>query len=559
MILCKTLARLLYGGLYGVELLPIVVAGKMEPKSEILLSTLIASIPRGVVITHRPTGYNLDIPVTGIALDSRKVEPGNIFVALRGEHSDGHRFIPQAIQRGAVAIVGTENDPNFSIPFFMVSDARLALAYLSTAFYRFPAHQMTIIGITGTDGKTTTAHLIYQILVKSGLKAGMITTVNAVLGDEIVDTGFHVTTPEAPDIQKFLAWMAYNPSYSARYIVLESTSHGLDQDRVSQCEFDIGVITNITHEHLDYHKSFEAYRDAKARLFKHLAATPTKTQGNVRLAVLNRDDASYEYLSTLVDKLAPKVQRLSYGFHHHADIRAENIRYIQGYQQFEIVQGKERIEVQTRLLGIHNVSNCLAAYTTTVAGVGIKPSFAKEGLETLPSIPGRLESIEMGQNFIAMVDFAHTPNALKKILELTRTLVKGRVLAIFGSAGLRDREKRRMMAEIAAQMADITILTAEDPRTESVDDILNEMALGLEKFNGREGKTYWRIPDRREAIRMGVNLAREDDLVIALGKGHEQSMCFGEIEYPWDDRVAMRAALAERLGIQGPAMPYLPG
>jgi len=542
-----------------VELLPIVVAGKMEPKSEILLSTLIASIPRGVVITHRPTGYNLDIPVTGIALDSRKVEPGNIFVALRGEHSDGHRFIPQAIQRGAVAIVGTENDPNFSIPFFMVSDARLALAYLSTAFYRFPAHQMTIIGITGTDGKTTTAHLIYQILVKSGLKAGMITTVNAVLGDEIVDTGFHVTTPEAPDIQKFLAWMAYNPSYSARYIVLESTSHGLDQDRVSQCEFDIGVITNITHEHLDYHKSFEAYRDAKARLFKHLAATPTKTQGNVRLAVLNRDDASYEYLSTLVDKLAPKVQRVSYGFHHHADIRAENIRYIQGYQQFEIVQGKERIEVQTRLLGIHNVSNCLAAYTTTVAGVGIKPSFAKEGLETLPSIPGRLESIEMGQNFIAMVDFAHTPNALKKILELTRTLVKGRVLAIFGSAGLRDREKRRMMAEIAAQMADITILTAEDPRTESVDDILNEMALGLEKFNGREGKTYWRIPDRREAIRMGVNLAREDDLVIALGKGHEQSMCFGEIEYPWDDRVAMRAALAERLGIQGPAMPYLPG
>jgi UDP-N-acetylmuramoyl-L-alanyl-D-glutamate--2,6-diaminopimelate ligase len=165
----------------------------------------------------------------------------------------------------------------------------------------------------------------------------------------------------------------------------------------------------------------------------------------------------------------------------------------------------------------------------------------------------------MGQNFIAMVDFAHTPNALKKILELTRTLVKGRVLVIFGSAGLRDREKRRMMAEIAAQMADITILTAEDPRTESVDDILNEMALGLEKFNGREGKTYWRIPDRREAIRMGVNLAREDDLVIALGKGHEQSMCFGEIEYPWDDRVAMRAALAERLGIQGPAMPYLPG
>lgn len=559
MILCKTLARLLYGGLYGVELLPIVVAGKMEPKSEILLSTLIASIPRGVVITHRPTGYNLDIPVTGIALDSRKVEPGNIFVALKGEHSDGHRFIPQAIQRGAVAIVGTENDPNFSIPFFMVSDARLALAYLSTAFYRFPAHQMTIIGITGTDGKTTTAHLIYQILVKSGLKAGMITTVNAVLGDEIVDTGFHVTTPEAPDIQKFLAWMAYNPSYSARYIVLESTSHGLDQDRVSQCEFDIGVITNITHEHLDYHKSFEAYRDAKARLFKHLAATPTKTQGNVRLAVLNRDDASYEYLSTLVDKLAPKVQRVSYGFHHHADIRAENIRYIQGYQQFEIVQGKERIEVQTRLLGSHNVSNCLAAYTTTVAGVGIKPSFAKEGLETLPSIPGRLESIEMGQNFIAMVDFAHTPNALKKILELTRTLVKGRVLVIFGSAGLRDREKRRMMAEIAAQMADITILTAEDPRTESVDDILNEMALGLEKFNGREGKTYWRIPDRREAIRMGVNLAREDDLVIALGKGHEQSMCFGEIEYPWDDRVAMRAALAERLGIQGPAMPYLPG
>ena len=520
----------------------------MPKPRPIFLADLLAALPYPVPVPEE------DVWVTGIASDSREVRRGDLFVAIPGVAVDGHRFIPAAVVRGAAAVVGTRPPSEFAdlaVPYTQVRDAREALAYLVARFYGNPAHRLTVIGVTGTDGKTTTVNLIYQIMRAAGLPAGMISTVNAIVGERVLDTGFHTTTPPAPETQAYLAEMV---EAGLTHAVLEATSHGLAQHRVTACEFDIGVVTNITHEHLDYHGSREAYFAAKARLFDMLAETPPKPQGNPRLAVLNRDDeGSYAFLKPRL-----KVRAVTYGLHPEADVRAEGIVHTPSGLKF-IAAGKGfRFPVASALVGDYNISNILAAIAATVVGLEIEPEAAREGIAAVKAIPGRMERIDLGQDFTAIVDFAHTPNALRRALETARGMTEGRVIAVFGSAGLRDREKRRLMAEVSAQLADITILTAEDPRTESLEAILEEMAEGARAKGGVEGKTFFRIPDRREAIRQAVRLARPGDLVIACGKGHEQSMCFGETEYPWDDRTAMRAALAELLGIPGPEMPYLP-
>ena len=489
--------------------------------------------------------------ITGITYDSRLVKAGYMYVAKLGGSVDGHQYIPHAIRNGAAAIVGTEELGTLEVPYIQVHDSQMALAILSAAFYSFPARQMTVIGVTGTDGKTTTANLIYQILLAARQPVGIISTVNAVLGDEVIDTGLHVTTPEAPDVQRYLARMV---AAGLTHVVLESTSHGLAQQRVTGCEFDIGVVTNITHEHLDFHGSYEAYRAAKANLFTSLADTHTKPQGNPRLAVLNFDDSSYDYLSRLthVSQIGYSILRSGIG------VWAEEIRYDLAGMHFVACGPNFRFPVDFKLVGDFNVSNCLAAIAATVIGLGIDPEIARIGIAALCGVPGRMESIALGQEFTAIVDFAHTPNALKVALITARRMTQGRVLAVFGSAGLRDRLKRQMMAEVSSKYADVTILTAEDPRTESLAEILAEMAGAAQAAGGIEGKTFWRVPDRGAAIRMAVQLAQTGDLVLACGKGHEQSMCFGVVEYPWDDRTAMRSALAERIGKEGPPMPVLP-
>lgn len=502
------------------------------------------------------------VRVTGISLDSRQVHQDNIFVAIRGDNTDGHRYIPQAIQRGAVAVVGSERQKPLPVPYLRVQDSRMALANLSAAFYDFPARKLTVIGVTGTDGKTTTANLIFQILIAAGIHTGMISTVNAIIGDEVMDTGFHVTTPEANSIQQYLAKMV---SGGITHVVLEATSHGLAQHRVMGCEFDIGVVTNITHEHLDYHGDYNSYLAAKAKLIAGLAQTLPKVDGINRLAVLNRDDAAYDSLSNSVES---PVHEISYGLVSQADVRAEKILSSDDGISFVVSGEGLHDQFASKLVGTYNVYNCLAAIATTFYGLGIEIGAVKSGISDISMLPGRMEFINMGQDFTAIIDFAHTPNALKSALLSARELSKKdiekpkagrrRLIAIFGSAGLRDRAKRRMMAEISGELADITVLTAEDPRTESLDEILNEMKLGIEAKGGIEGQTYFSVPDRGEAIRLGVSIAHPGDIVIALGKGHEQSMCFGETEYPWDDRTAMRAALAEHLGVSGPEMPYLP-
>jgi UDP-N-acetylmuramoyl-L-alanyl-D-glutamate--2,6-diaminopimelate ligase len=508
-----------------------------------------------------------DIPITGISIDSRAVKPGHLFVAMKGGSVDGHAYIPKAIENGAVAVVGDRDLSKLSVPYIRLENPRRALTWIAAAFYNWPGRKLTVIGVTGTDGKTTTTNLIYQILLAAGIKAGMISTVNAVIGDEVLDTGFHVTTPDAHDVQRYLAKMV---DAGLTHVVLETTSHGWAQYRVDACEFDIGVVTNITHEHMDEHGSYENYRAAKARLFSSLEITSEKPQGNPRLGVINRDDdKSFDFLNDFIQRTASlvKVRKLNYGLSENADVHAVEVNYSPSGINFTARSKDFTLPVSSKLVGAFNISNCLAALTATVYGLKIKPEIAAQGIASLEGISGRMERIDMGQNFTAIVDFAHTPNALKVSLQAARQMLssrgeekgnRARVIAVFGSAGLRDKAKRRMMAETSAELADLTVLTAEDPRTESLTGILEEMAAGARSKGGREGETFWRVPDRGEAIRFALSLARPSDIVLSCGKGHEQSMCFGAREHLWDDRTAMRAALAELLGVQGPKMPYLP-
>ena len=490
------------------------------------------------------------VEIKGIAVDSRQVKPGDLFFAVV-QGVDRYKFLDQVVERGAAAVVGERAGVELSVPHIQVKDTRAALAHVSAAFYGQSASELTMIGVTGTDGKTTTSNFIYQILQAAGHPTGMISTVNAQIGNQVLDTGFHVTTPEAFDTQRYLRQMV---DAGLTHAVLEMTSIGLAQQRGARPkEFDIGVVTNITHEHLNDHGTYEAYFAAKALLFEGLSNPYEKKHPVERLAVLNRDDKSYDGLAKRT-----RVKHLSYGLHPEAQLRAVDIENRPDRLSFTVQGQGLSFRVQTKMFGAFNVSNALAAIGATVVGLGVSTKAAQEGIAALDGVPGRMERIEMGQDFTAIVDFAHTPNALKVALEAGRQLTDGQVIAVFGSAGLRDKAKRRMMAEVAAELADISVLTAEDPRTESLDSILEEMAAGSKSNGGKEGETFWRVPDRGAAISFALLQAKPGDLVMVCGKGHEQSMCFGETEYPWDDRVAMHAALAELLGVQGPAMPKLP-
>lgn len=376
-------------------------------------------------------------------------------------------------------------------------------AILANIIYGFPSKSLKIIGVTGTDGKTTTVHLIYHILKSAGMKADLISTVSA--------PGLHTTTPDPWMLQKLLRQMA---DRGIKYVILESTSHGLDQHRLWGIEFYIGVITNITHEHLDYHRTYENYLKAKAKLLE-----------NVKFAVLNKDDASYAKLKMM---LSGNSRLVTYGIKNGADFTPESFKFT------------------TLLLGEYNKHNCLAAIAATSA-LEIPPEEIRQAVASFKGVIGRMEEIDEGQNFRVIIDFAHTPNALENVLKtLQRLKTKDqRLIAIFGCAGLRDIKKRPMMGKIAAKLADIAILTAEDPRTEDVNKIVGQIAIGCQKAGGIEGKTYFCVPEREEAIRLAIEkLAKKGDIVVICGKGHEKSMCYGKVEQPWSDQEQARKVLS---------------
>jgi UDP-N-acetylmuramoyl-L-alanyl-D-glutamate--2,6-diaminopimelate ligase len=481
----------------------------------------------------------MDVEVTGIRADSRQVRPGDLFVAIPGVSLDGHAFVPQALEEGAVAIVGERppeelrGAPWGSFAYVRVPDAREAWGWLCAAWEGFPSRRMTMIGVTGTDGKTTTTTLVHAILRAAGVNAAMITTVAARIGSDEVDTGLHTTTPDPPDVQRLLARMVES---GATHAVLEVTSHGLAQHRVAGCDFDVAAVTNVTHEHLDFHGSLEAYQQAKARLFAGLRASFRKS-GVPKVAVLNRDDDSYRYLSPL-----PADRTLTYSVAGAADVTARDVQVAPGATRFALHLPEGALPLETALVGVHNVSNILAAAAVGVA-LELPAAAIVEGVAAVRGVPGRMERIEAGQDFVAVVDFAHTPNALAQALRAAREMAEGRVIVVFGCAGLRDREKRTMMGRTAGELADVAVITAEDPRTENLEDIMAVSAAAAEEAGKREGVDLYRLPDRGEAILLACQMARSGDLVIACGKGHEQSMCFGTTEYPWDDREAMRRAL----------------
>lgn len=488
-------------------------------------STLLAALPSGVLLS-----VDGDAEVTAPVVESHAdVRPGGVFVARAGQSSDGHDFIPLALAAGATAIVGERELRDLPVPYARVDDAQQAVGFLASAFFGHPSRSLTVVGITGTDGKTTTAALVRGVLEAGlGRPVGLMSTLNADTGDGTTDVGLHVTTPGAPQVQELLARMRDN---GLTHAVVEMTSHGLGQGRLNDVDVEIAVLTNLTHEHLDYHGTFEAYREAKGLLFERLSNG---------IAVLNADDPNAEYLASLAGDATVVEYSAS---------RAEDVCFGPEGASFSWEGTPYRIA----LFGRFNISNALAAIALGRA-LGFEPETIQRGLDAVPAVDGRLERIDAGQNFTAIVDFAHTPNSLASVLETCRDMLQpgGRLIVVFGSAGLRDREKRGLMATVAAEMADLAVFTAEDPRTESLDAILEAMAQAATAAGGVEGETFVRIPDRGAALLWAAQAARPGDLVIACGKGHEQSMAFGTTEYPWDDREAMRAAL------RGEALATLP-
>jgi UDP-N-acetylmuramoyl-L-alanyl-D-glutamate--2,6-diaminopimelate ligase len=494
------------------------------------LAELIAAVPQNALVTGDASAQ-ITAPVVEADAD---VQPGGVFVARTGLSVDGHQFIPRAVERGAAAIVGEKPIADLAVPYVQFENAQEAVGYLAAAYHDFPSRKLIVIGVTGTDGKTTTSTLLHAVFGKR--VTGLISTISADVGDQSLDTGLHVTTPGAPQIQALLARMVAN---GLKYAVLEMTSHGLAQGRLNGVDIDVAVLTNVTHEHLDYHKTFENYRAAKGRMFEMLGQSVRKL--NVpKVSVINADDPNAEYFKAFA---ADHV--LTYSIHNeNADLRAKDIVYERSGTRFRIAYADGHdTGAQTWLLGEFNVYNALAA---SAAIYSFNTSWQMIPLlEFVEAIPGRMQPIDEGQDFLALVDFAHTPNALDNVLQACRKMLSegGRLIAIIGSAGLRDREKRRLMAEVAARRADFTVLTAEDPRTESLDDILETMAQASVAAGGVEGETFVRVPDRAQALYRACQTARKGDIVIACGKGHERSMAFGTVEYPWDDREALRAAL----------------
>lgn len=528
---------------------------KVKGDLGISLSELLTAWRQAVHGTRlpQPPAYDgPDVWLTSIVEHTDAVTPGACFVARVRSGSDGHPYIGQAIARGASLIVGQRplaelpTLQGVAVPYLRVPDSGLAEAWLAASWEDFPARDLVMIGVTGTDGKTTTANLLYTVLQESGIAAGLLSTLRAVIGPQEEPLALHVTTPEAPVIQRYLRRMV---DAGLTHCVLETTSHGLAQHRVAAIDFDVAVVTNITHEHLDYHGSWEAYLEAKAQLFRTLAmdaglrrsANPFKEQVT-RTAVLNGDDVSFAHLREL-----PVARRLVYRMGQTADVSAIDPHYGPDATRFmlHISAGpseSEAGEVVSPLVGDFNVYNMLAA-ATAAHSLGLSLPEIQRGLRRCQPLTGRMQRIAGGQPFLVIVDFAHTPNALAEAIRAGRRMVSRRVITLFGSAGKRDVQKRRLMAEISARESDLTILTAEDPRTESLDEILEMMAAGCREMGGVEGKSFWRVPDRGQAIYFALQLARPDDLVLICGKGHEQSMCFGVTEYPWDDAVATRTAL----------------
>ena len=468
--------------------------------------------------------------ISGVVYDSRLVQPGDLFAALRGSDFDGHQFIRDAEQRGAAALL-VETPIATALPQVQVADSRAALAAIAAEFYGHPSLQLGVIGITGTDGKTTTSYVVDHILRSAGVRTGMVGTVAIRIGDREVLHPSRQTTPESSDIQRYLRQMI---DASATWAVLEATSHGLAMHRLDHVRFDIAAVTNITREHLDYHGTVEKYRRAKATLLERVA-----TDSGV--AVVNADDAG----SRAVERFALGATIVRYSATGvDADVCARNVRATAAGSQFYLdVRNQGRVACMLPLIGEFNVANALCAAGIALAA-GLDLDAIASALATTPAVPGRLARVEVGQPFSVVVDYAHTPDAMEKVLMLLRRLhPTGRLIAVFGSAGERDVEKRPLQGAVAARLADVSVITSEDPRCEDADAIIAQIAVGAEAAGAEADKTLFRRTDRRDAISLALDLARPGDCVLLAGKGHEGSIIWGRDKLPWNEAAVARDLL----------------
>jgi UDP-N-acetylmuramoyl-L-alanyl-D-glutamate--2,6-diaminopimelate ligase len=484
--------------------------------------------------------------ISGVCYDSRAVAPGCAFVAVPGamppRSRDGHDFIAEAASVGAaVVIVQMDRRPKWEAAaaggraaFIAVPDTRRALAEVAAEYYGRPARRLTTIGVTGTDGKTTTIHLIAAVLEAAGIPTGYLSSVEFKTEGAPQLNATHMTTVESPEVQGLLAEMV---AAGCRAAVMEASSHGLALNRVDCCEFDGAVFTTLSSDHLDFHGAVDEYLAAKGRLFAMLDEAVDK--GVRKTALLNADDPASAYLRSRT-----RARALTYGIENAADVTAGDIVPEGLSCAFTVTHGSQHVRARLPLAGRHNVYNALAAAGVAVS-LGLPLETAAKGLAEVRGIPGRMEIIDCGQPFAVVVDIASTPDALRRLLTVLRPLTKGRVIAVFGCAGERDPARRDGMGRAAGELADYVLLTNEDPRSEDPRAITDDIARGLAEAKRREGVDFVRILDRREALRHAFGKAGEGDLVLLAGKGSEQSIVVGGEHIPWDERVVARELLGE--------------
>src|SRR5207249_3085079 len=486
-----------------------------------LLKTLVPAIPIRKIIG------TIDRPVESIAYDSRRVQRNGMFVALRGEKSDGHQFIGQAIEKGASVIVAEREGSHPRATFLVVENTRAALADLSAAFYHYPARKLKLAAVTGTNGKTTTTFLTKHICEAAGLRCGLIGTVRYEIGERVLPA--LRTTPESLDLAELLAPIR---DAGCRAAAMEVSSHALAQDRTRGLEWNVAVFTNLTQDHLDFHGTMASYFEAKAKLFTQLGAQQKK---RTPVAIVNIDDRYGEQLLNKIDK---NVRIITYGRSIRADFRASNPRVEFSGTSYQLdARGKSYL-VRVPLIGTFNVSNSAAALAATNA-LGINLRDAVLSIGKSPQIPGRLELVPAKRQFQVFVDYAHTPDALGNVLRTLRELEPHRLITVFGCGGDRDRQKRPMMGDIVDQYADYAIITSDNPRTEDPNAILAEIEKGF------RSSRYEKIVDRTEAIGRAVALAQPRDMVLIAGKGHENYQEFADYTIPFDDIQVARRAIAD--------------
>lgn len=476
---------------------------------------------------------NKETVITGIEHDSRKVEKGTLFVCIPGLHVDGHKFIPQAAAAGAAAILTTRADVEVpeGLAVLLVKDLTAALDAIVPFFHDYPARSMRVIGITGTNGKTTTSYITRAILREAGYKVGLIGTIQIMMEDEVFP--IHNTTPDVVELQHTLAIMR---DKGMDYVVMEVSSHALDQNRVAGIEFDTAVFTNLTQDHLDYHKTLENYMLAKAKLFETVSKDGVK-QG--KTAVVNIDD---EAGKTMLEHAS--CRHLTYAINGEADLRATDVDVLASGANFTLNHASfGKMALKLHITGIFNVYNVMSAVGAALAE-NIKPEIIEKVLQGFTSVPGRFELVKAGQDFSIIVDYAHTPDGVENVLRTAREIAKKKIIAVFGCGGDRDRTKRPIMGRLAAQLADVVIATSDNPRSEDPEFILSEVEAGVKEAIG--SKHHEKITDRREAIFRAVELAEKDDIVIILGKGHENYQILKDETIHFDDKEVAKEAVAAR-------------